>query len=72
MYGNKAARLAQLEAEGVISCGRRTSPQEQADIDAGRFGRTEAGDVTNLRAFDVHMDLVGEEDQSVPGWDQGA
>lgn len=37
-----------------------------------RWSRTDAGDVLNLSAFNRHMDSVGEEDQSEPGWDHGA
>jgi hypothetical protein len=67
-HGNGAARRAlreRLEREaGVV---RRT--RERARIEAGTFDRDEAGDVDDWRAFDRHMQRVGEEDQSAPGWD---
>lgn len=41
----------------------------QADDHPDAWDRTEAGDVINGLAFRAHMDRVGEEDQSIPGWD---
>lgn len=53
--------------QDVTSC----YTEEDDDVD-GAWDRNTYGDLRNRRAFDRHMDQVGEEDQSVPGWDVGA
>lgn len=59
------ARLTYDDPGAVVCCG------EPGDDDPDAWDRTEAGDVTNGLAFNAHMDRVGEEDQSLPGWDFG-
>ena len=46
----------------------RTSCPKPSD-DPAEWGRNANGDVTNIFAFNAHMESVGEEDQSQPGWD---
>jgi len=50
----------------------QTSCGPPADAHPEHWDRREDGDVTNQAAFRAHMDRVGEEDQSEPGWDAGA
>lgn len=54
---------------GLPRSQRVPSSEEQQEIDAGVIRRSETGDVINMRAFNQRMAQVGEEDQSVPGWD---
>lgn len=51
------------------------TPRDRTSVPPKPFGewaRSPHGDVTDRRAFDAHMEQVGEEDQSPPDWADGA
>ncbi|WP_447646095.1 hypothetical protein [Nocardioides zeae] len=68
----RSAWRVQISEDGAsVSLTPRQPPGAPAKP-FGEWARSPHGDVTDRRAFDAHMEQVGEEDQSPPDGTDGA